>query len=399
MTEKKRLPEQMALHSYRHPVPVRALDIRPSTGRREVYREERRKERSEAPYTSQRVVTVPEADPSTAWNTFSARRKQMRQERLRPRAYVKTAPRTFAQTGMWASSGRIRAIRAQSGQLSSPVPTRSGRVERKRNFFWRLISALFIGGLLILTINFSLTSNTFRIAQVEVEGTHNAALIHQIQSMGMQGQNVFLVNIAGMTERIAAIPLVASVNLSRQLPNQLVVTVVERTPALLWQTAHGTYSVDGQGVVIAPAAATAGADHLQTVVNIADGQPGQGKNSGSGVQSLQPGTHLDQAEINFALLLLGRLPKVVGLTTFKLYYDGTIYASDKNQAGGYGSRGSYVVESPDGWKAYLGDATDANPLDNRLLELQQILALAQKQQLNIATIDLRYGLHPVYTLR
>jgi cell division septal protein FtsQ len=297
----------------------------------------------------------------------------------------------------------MRAVRAQSDYISSPVPMRSGRLGRKRNFFWRLVSALFMGALLILAVNFSLTSSTFRIAQVDVEGTRNDALIHQIQRMGMQGQNVFLVNVAGMAERIDAIPLVASVSLSRQLPNQLVVSVVERTPALLWQTAHGTYSVDGQGVVIAPAAQTAEVDHLQTVVNIANAQQGQGANkganSGSGVRNLQPGTHLDQAEINFALLLLGRLPKEVGLTTFKLYYDGTIYASDKNLAGGVGSRGSYVIESPDGWKAYLGNATDANPLDNRLLELQQILALAQKQQLNIATIDLRYGLHPVYMLR
>jgi hypothetical protein len=34
-----------------------------------------------------------------------------------------------------------------------------------------------------------------------------------------------------------------------------------------------------------------------------------------------------------------------------------------------------------------------------VIELQQILALAHKQQLDLATIDLRYGLHPVYTLK
>jgi hypothetical protein len=398
MTEKKQLPEQMALHSYR-PVSARAIDIQPSASRRDIYREVHRKEQSEASYTLQRVVTVPEADPSTAWNTFSARQKQIRRERLRPQTYVKTAPRTFAQTGMWASSGRMKAVHSQSAHLSSPVPTRSGRMGRKRNFFWRLVSALFIGTLLVLAVNFSLTSSTFRITQVDVEGTHNDALIRTIQRMGMQGKNVFLVNVAGLTERVEAIPLVASANLSRQLPNQLVVSIVERTPALLWQTAHGTYSIDGQGVVIAPAAETVGADHLQTVVDIANPQQRQGASGGGGAQKLQPGTHLDQAEITFSLLLLGRLPKEIGLTAFKLYYDGTIYASDKNLAGGAGSRGSYVVESPDGWKAYLGDATDANPLDNRLLELQQILALAQKQQLNLATIDLRYGLHPVFTLR
>jgi hypothetical protein len=34
-----------------------------------------------------------------------------------------------------------------------------------------------------------------------------------------------------------------------------------------------------------------------------------------------------------------------------------------------------------------------------LVELQRILTLAQKQQLHLATIDLRFGLRPVYTLK
>ncbi|HCJ36354.1 MAG TPA: hypothetical protein DHV65_18910, partial [Ktedonobacter sp.] len=59
----------------------------------------------------------------------------------------------------------------------------------------------------------------------------------------------------------------------------------------------------------------------------------------------------------------------------------------------------YVVESKAGWLAYLGGANDANPLGNRLVELKQILALAQREQLNLATIDLRFGLRPVYTLK
>jgi hypothetical protein len=64
-----------------------------------------------------------------------------------------------------------------------------------------------------------------------------------------------------------------------------------------------------------------------------------------------------------------------------------------------GEGGSFTVASSDGWIAYLGGANDANPLDNRLNELQQILALARKQRLNVATIDLRFGLRPVYTVK
>ncbi|MBA2680843.1 MAG: hypothetical protein H0U76_20915, partial [Ktedonobacteraceae bacterium] len=93
-------------------------------------------------------------------------------------------------------------------------------------------------------------------------------------------------------------------------------------------------------------------------------------------------------------------PKVTGVNAFKLYYDGTMYASTSNQAGTeQDGRGSYIIESSDGWKAYLGNSHDANPLDNRLLELRALLRLAQQQQLNISTIDLRYGLRPVFTLQ
>lgn len=395
MTEEKRLPEQVA--AFRRPVSTRAVDVRrkPLEKRAVTHREERepvrRGRREPVPYTLQRVVTVPEADPSTAWNTFAQRQQEMRRERSRPRTYVKTAPRTFARTGEWASSGRIKAIPRGSYSISR-VPVRSGRVARKRSFFWKLLGMFFVGALVVLAVNFALTGSAFRIAQVDVVGTHNAVLTHNIQSIGVQGQNIFLVDIPALKERIEAIPLVASADVSKQWPNRIEVSIVERMPVLLWQTTQGSYSIDGQGMVIAQANQTAGVGQLPMIINISNN--GNGK-----VQPLQPGMHVDQTEVIFAKELFGRLPRVIGSNAFKLYYDGTIYASNKDEMGGAGSKGSFIVESPDSWKAYLGNATDVNPLDNRLLELQQILALASQQGLDLATIDLRYGLRPVYTLR
>ena len=398
MTEKKRLPEQVA--AFRRPVSTQAVDVykprhKPLEKRAVAHGEEReqvrRGRREQVPYTLQRVVTVPEADPSTAWNTFAQRQQEMRRERSRPRTYVKTAPRTFARTGEWASSGRIKAIPRGSYSISR-VPVRSGRVARKRSFFWKLLGMFFVGALVILTVSFALTGSTFRIAQVHVVGTHNAVLTHSIQSIGVQGQNIFLVDIPALKERIEALPLVASADVSKQWPNRIEVSIVERTPVLLWQTTQGSFNIDGQGVVIEQANQTAGEGQLPMIINTS--------NSGNGkVQSLQPGMHVDQAEIVFAKELFDRLPGVIGSNAFKLYYDGTIYASNNAEMGGAGSKGSFIVESPDSWKAYLGNATDVNPLANRLLELQQILALAHRQGLDLATIDLRYGLRPVYTLR
>ena len=64
-----------------------------------------------------------------------------------------------------------------------------------------------------------------------------------------------------------------------------------------------------------------------------------------------------------------------------------------------GAKGSFIVESPVGWQVYLGGAYDANPRAKGLMKLREVLNLTQKYQLHPATIDLRYGLHPVFTLR
>lgn len=395
MTEKRQLREQIATHTYwqeepeqfQQPVVSNAV-VRPIS-RREPSYETRRHDAAEAPRPASRpaprtlrqVVTTPPADPAMAWNTFAHRKEQMRRAQSKPSKYSEMVPRTYAQTGMRASSGRIPAVKLKRlpQYNSSPIPMRSGRAAGRRNWFWRLLALLFGTAAIILAATFAFTSNAFRVEQVNVQGTHNQALIDSIQSMGMRGQNIFLVNVTGFTDKVETSPLVASANLTKDWPNQLTVTIVERTPVLLWQTPHGAYSVDSQGVVIAPASETAGTDSLRTVIDTRSQTKGY---------SLHPGATLNQADIAFATSVFNRLPQLTGITAFKLRYD-------VSQSGNT----SYVVESTNGWSAYLGTASDTNSLDNRLLELQSILTLAQKQQLSLATIDLRYGLHPVYTLK
>jgi cell division septal protein FtsQ len=385
MTEKKRLPEQRAFHTFKQPVVSQATSV--GRGKRE-------EESREAPVVLQRVVTIPEADPSNAWNTFSERQAEQRKARARPQKYVEVQPRTSTLTGIRASSGRIKAVRRPS-RGTAAIPARSGRLARQRSLFWRILSLFAVSTLFILAVNFALTSNAFRVAQVNVEGTRNATLVRAIQQMGMQGENIFLVNIPALRERIEAIPVVSTAELNRQWPNQLVVKINERVPALLWQSVQGSYSIDGQGVVIARMADTPGADQLHIVEDIS--KPAQGSDQKKAI--LQPGVHLNQANILFARTIFDRLPSLLGNNAFKLQYDGTIYASTGDGGKGIGGSATYIVESSTGWKAYLGDASDSNSLDNRLTALQQILALAQKRQLKLATIDLRYGLRPVYTLR
>ena len=378
MTEKKPLREQRAHHSYVQLPEVRSQYHEQGRSAQRTPRQEPVLEHVRL----QRVVTVPVEDPSQAWNSFAQRQEQLRRARSRPQRYVSEAqpivPRTFAQTGVRATSGRIRAVRRLQQAEASPIPTRSGRKQFRKGLLWRILSFFAIIAGIVLALNFAFTNNAFRIEQVNVVGTHNAALISSIQRMGMQGQNIFLVNVTGLTAKVDAFPLVSSTIISKNWPNQLTVTVVERVPVLLWQTQHGTYSVDSQGVVIAPASQTVGADHLMTVIDTRNESKGQ---------MLHPGTRLNQDDTMFAVAVFQHLLQVSGIKTFKLRYDST------------SEGGSYVVQSPDGWIAYLGGAQDSNPLANRLAELQQIVSLAQQQQLPLATVDLRYGLHPVYTLK
>ncbi len=341
-------------------------------------------------YPRSRVVTIPQADPATAWNTFSERRGQRLREREKRPLYTAVVQRAHAQMGVHHADGHMGFL-----QRWPTVPDRSGRKTARHRLRWKLLSFFGIVATLLLATSFALSSSAFRIEQVNVVGTHNAALTATIQRMGMQGQNIFLLDVEALTERIDASPLVASVRLDKQWPNQLTVTVVERKPTLLWQNADGTYAVDDQGMVIAMASEIAGTDHLNTVIDTGNQQPGLQRKGGA---LLHPGSHIKSAVISFAMKVFISLPQVTGISAFHLRYDDTIYTSNAASPTAGGS-GSFIVESPDGWIAYLGGADDTNPLENRLIELQQILTIAQQKQLSLATVDLRYGLYPVYTLK
>ncbi len=340
--------------------------------------------------SGKRSVRVPETVHPSAYVRYAQRRNRLYEERTRERPHTQRAARTLAQTGTQAPPGQVRYARRSLPQHHTPVPVRSGQFRQRRGFLWRIFG-LFVGvAILMLACTYALAGPAFRIEQVSITGTHNNALMQRIQQMGMQGQNIFLLDVPGLIARIDALPAVESASLQKQWPNQLVITVQERVPVLLWQTKNGTYSVDGQGVVIAPE--MPGTNHLLMVKDLRNTNLGS-----TAVSRIQPGDRINSADIAFAAQVFSQLPKLSGLATFTLLYDDTTSASY-----GQGSPvkdGVFVIQSGAGWIAYLGGPGDSNPLYNRLVELQQILTLAQQQQLTLATIDVRYGLRPVYTLK
>jgi cell division septal protein FtsQ len=391
MTERNKPPEQPATRSYNRLKKV-------YDPRRDASVRESQRYASAAPNSLKRVVTVPNADPSDAWQTFDKRQKQLRHVRARPQPPKKMVARTFVQTGVRASNGRIQATRRPL-PYKSLVPQRSGRKRLRRGFFWKLLGLFIAIVCAVALVNFLLTGAMFRVQHVDVVGTKDAVLQQSIDHLHIEGQNIFTLNTGSLQSQIKASPLVDSVVLSKQFPDQLTITIVERKPVTLWQVSQGTFSVDAHGMVMATADNTPQAANLGIIVDITQ-QSEQAQHLKETEPLLHPGTYLKNIDTVFASEVWQQVPKVVDISTFSLYYDGTMYASTISQAGsGADSRGSYIIESPVGWKAYLGGSQDPNSLANRLKELTAILHLASQKQQNIATIDLRYGLRPVYTLK
>jgi cell division septal protein FtsQ len=422
MTEKKKLPEPRASYNYgavteKDPSPLgnrgNGSGLRASNRAQQQQQRleqrwhqeggRRQRESIGTPVTLRRIVTVPQADPSYAGNTF-VERQRLRRERAQARAdnsrQTQYVARTLARTGTRASGGRVSVISRPLPSQPSPVPTRSGQQKPKRGRFWRFLSFFTVVTMLLVVGSFLLTGNVFRIEEVRVVGTSNENLIQRIESIGIKGQNIFLLDVSSLTTKIDELPEVETADLGKQLPNQLVVSIKERVPVLLWQTSNGTFGVDSEGMVVATADKTVGADHLSKVIDTP--QQGQQANRGKSGTALRPGMRVNKTEVAFAVAVLKQLPIVNGesANSYKLYYSGTIYTSTNPTAGGgRDSSGSYTLENVvAGWRAHLGGADDANPLSNRLLELRSILDMARQHQLNIATIDVRYGSHPYYTL-
>src|SRR5579859_4613518 len=264
-TEKRQLREQIATHVYRRPA---AAAPHPAGARRMPHEVGTREVRPAASNsrTRQRVVTKPDFVQPTAGERYINRRNSIYSARTKAPAYPPVAPRTLAVTGERATGGVKRSLPQYH---ASPVPRRSGlRHGRRRGFLWKLLGIFALLLMVVLGANFALTSAAFRVVQVSVAGTHNPMLVQTIQHMGIQGQNIFLIDVAALSARIDLLPMVGSANLEKQWPNTLQVIVSERRPVLLWQTRNGTYSVDRNGVVIAPASETTGADTLMTVVDV-----------------------------------------------------------------------------------------------------------------------------------
>jgi cell division protein FtsQ len=91
----------------------------------------------------------------------------------------------------------------------------------------------------------------FTVKRVDVQGIHrmNGMPVYQI-AFDQKSMAMPLVNVSAIRERLLKFGWVKDARVSRRLPDTLVIDIVEREPAALWQDKQRLSLIDGDGVVL-----------------------------------------------------------------------------------------------------------------------------------------------------
>jgi cell division protein FtsQ len=138
-------------------------------------------------------------------------------------------------------------------QAASNRDDGSTRVQRRLTRLLRsgrLPALLVMVGGFVLLYGF-LFSGDFLVASVVVKGTDIGDPAQVVTTADAIGEPIFTIDASESAERVAALPYVESVTVRTRYPDEVVISVVERTPVVLWQVGSRAFLVDAHGNVLA----------------------------------------------------------------------------------------------------------------------------------------------------
>ncbi|MBF6612087.1 MAG: FtsQ-type POTRA domain-containing protein [Chloroflexi bacterium] len=135
----------------------------------------------------------------------------------------------------------------------------------RRGRFFALVGLAFI---LAAAVSFA-TSPEYVVTTVSVQGSKVLSVDQANEIAGVQGQNIFLVDPSAVRARLAEkAALLKGVSVETRLPNQVIVHVQERRPAVVWVIGDGTPLLVSDDHVVVGSATT-----LNGFVTIFDRSP------------------------------------------------------------------------------------------------------------------------------
>ena len=163
------------------------------------------------------------------------------------------------------SSGRSRPRKAQSRgsvtkRIASKLPVEEAQANKLAAWAFGLF-VLIIAGVALVALDVpaklgeaageAVGDAGFRVKSVDIQGlkqmdprpVYDIALDQRTTAMP-------LVDVSGIRERLLQFGWVKDARVSRRFPDTLVIDIVERTPAALWQNDEGLSLIDAEGVVL-----------------------------------------------------------------------------------------------------------------------------------------------------
>ncbi len=130
-----------------------------------------------------------------------------------------------------------RAGKRRGGTSASKQGWKLFNEDVRRGRFFALVGLAFI---LAAAVSFA-TSPEYMVASVTVEGSKVLSTEQANEIAGVQGMNIFQVNPAAVQARLAEkAALLKGVSVETRLPNQVIIRVQERRPAIVWVLGDGT---------------------------------------------------------------------------------------------------------------------------------------------------------------
>jgi hypothetical protein len=241
-----------------------------------------------------------------------------------------------------------------------------------------------------------LTSPTWQVRHVRVQGTNDAVVAQAIQALPLTGCDIFRCDLTGDARLVQTLPAVAHAVVHAAYPDTLVVVVALRTPALVWSTNQGAVVIADDGTVLgAPESDPVyAALHLPVVEDA-------GAVAFGGVPAA--GARLDTALVEMAAQLRSGLHDALGDGWALVYLPGVGLAATQPD----GRR--VLFGTPRDAAAMLSDTasaqalgTDPTPDDAsrgvqaQLAALHRILAELSSRGQSAELLDLRWGAHPYW---
>lgn len=207
---------------------------------------------------------------------------------------------------------------------------------------WRIISAGLVAACSLLLYSM-VSSPSFVVPRVQLQGAERVNANSINAALGVSGQSIFSVEPAKLTNILRdQFPELERVSVSVGLPGNVVVTVKEREPLIVWEQAGLSLWMDAAGVAFIPQ----GDDSGLIRVSALDAPPAL--SSANATQSHQ----LIRPEMVFVIQALDRIAPADA----PLIYDPKM---------GFG------WDDPAGWQVFFGQ--DGKDIDQRLAVYLQVL--------------------------